>query len=206
MIRLEGVGYSYPDAPDVPVLRNLDLEVADGSFIAIRGPNACGKSTLAKLLNGLIPPCSGSVSSDGIVGMVFQNPENQIIGDTVEDDVAFGPENLGLPTEEIRQRVDDAISLAGLEGLKNRNPLTLSGGQMQRLAIAGVLALKPKCIVLDESLSMLDRESKEEVLQVLRRLNREEGLSIILITHDIRDCADAGCIYELEEGKLRRKC
>ena len=206
MIRLEGVGYSYPDAPDVPVLRNLDLEVADGSFIAIRGPNASGKSTLAKILNGLIPPCSGSVSSDGIVGMVFQNPENQIIGDTVEDDIAFGPENLGLLTEEIRQRVDDAISLTGLEALRYRNPLTLSGGQMQRLAIAGVLALKPKCIVLDESLSMLDRESKEDVLQVLRRLNREEGLSIILITHDIRDCADAGFIYELEEGKLRRKC
>ena len=206
MIRLEGVGYSYPDAPDLPVLRGLDLEVADGSFIAIRGSNACGKSTLAKLLNGLIPPCSGSVSSDGIVGMVFQNPENQIIGDTVEDDIAFGPENLGLLTEEIRQRVDDAISLAGLEGLKNRNPLTLSGGQMQRLAIAGVLALKPECIVLDESLSMLDRESKEDVLQVLGRLNRDEGLSIILITHDIRDCVDAGCIYELEEGKLRRKC
>ena len=206
MIRLEGVGYSYPDAPDVPVLRNLDLEVADGSFIAVRGPNACGKSTLAKLLNRLIMPCSGSVSSDGIVGMVFQNPENQIIGDTVEDDIAFGPENLGLLTEEIRQRVDDAISLAGLEGLKNRNPLTLSGGQMQRLAIAGVLALKPKCIVLDESLSMLDRESREEVLRVMKRLNREEGLAIILITHDIRDCADAGIIYELEEGKLRRRC
>ena len=206
MIRLEGVGYSYPDAPDVPVLRNLDLEVADGSFIAVRGPNACGKSTLAKLLNRLIMPCSGSVSADGIVGMVFQNPENQIIGDTVEDDIAFGPENLGLPTEEIRQRVDGAVLLAGLEGLRYRNPLTLSGGQMQRLAIAGVLALKPECIVLDESLSMLDSESKKEVLQVLRRLNREEGLSIILITHDIRDCADAGFIYELEEGKLRRKC
>ena len=206
MIRLEGVGYSYPDAPDVPVLRNLDLEVADGSFIAVRGPNACGKSTLAKLLNRLIMPCSGSVSADGIVGMVFQNPENQIIGDTVEDDIAFGPENLGLPTEEIRQRVDGAVLLAGLEGLRYRNPLTLSGGQMQRLAIAGVLALKPECIVLDESLSMLDSESKKEVLQVLRRLNREEGLSIILITHDIRDCADAGFIYELEEGTLRRKC
>ena len=206
MIRLEGVGYSYPDAPEVPVLRGLDLEIADGSFITICGPNACGKSTLAKLLNRLIPPCSGSVSSDGIVGMVFQNPENQIIGDTVEDDIAFGPENMGLPTEEIRRRVDSAVSLTGLDGLRHRNPLTLSGGQMQRLAIAGVLALNPECIVLDESLSMLDRESKEEVLRVLRRLNREEGLSIILITHDIRDCADAGCIYELEEGKLRRKC
>ena len=204
MIKIEGVGYSYPDAPDV--LCNLDLEVPDGSFIAIIGPNGSGKSTLAKLLNNLITPCSGCISADGIVGMVFQNPENQIIGDTVEDDVAFGPENLGLPTEEIRQRVDGAVLLTGLEGLKNRNPLTLSGGQMQRLAIAGVLALKPECIVLDESLSMLDRESKEDVLQVLRRLNREEGLSIILITHDIRDCADAECIYELEEGKLRRKC
>ena len=206
MIRLEGVGYSYPDAPDVTVLRGLDLEIADGSFIAICGPNACGKSTLAKLLNRLMPPCSGSVSSDGIVGMVFQNPENQIIGDTVEDDIAFGPENMGLPTEEIRRRVDGAVLLTGLDGLRHRNPFTLSGGQMQRLAIAGVLALNPECIVLDESLSMLDRESKEEVLRVLRRLNREEGLSIILITHDIRDCADAGCIYELEEGKLRRKC
>ena len=206
MIRLEGVGYSYPDAPDLPVLRDLDLEVPDGSFIAVRGSNACGKSTLAKLLNGLIPPCSGSISSDGIVGMVFQNPENQIIGDTVEDDIAFGPENLGLPTDEIRKRVDRAVSLTGLENLRNRNPLTLSGGQMQLLAITGVLALNPKCIVLDESLSMLDRESREEVLRVMKRLNREEGLAIILITHDIRDCADAGIIYELEEGKLRRRC
>ena len=206
MIRLEGVGYSYPDAPDLPVLRGLDLEVPDGSFIAIRGSNASGKSTLAKILNSLIPPCLGSISTDGIVGMVFQNPENQIIGDTVEDDIAFGPENLRLSTEEIRQRVDDAISLTGLEDLRNRNPLTLSGGQMQRLAIAGVLALKPKCIVLDESLSMLDRESKEEILQVLSQLNRVEGLSIILITHDIRDCADAEYIYELEERKLKRKC
>ena len=206
MIKLEGVGYSYPDAPNAPVLCNLDLEIPDGSFIAILGPNACGKSTLAKILNSLIPPCTGSVSADGIVGMVFQNPENQIIGDTVEADVAFGPENLGLPTDEIRDRVDDALALTGLEDLRHRNPLTLSGGQMQRLAIAGVLALKPECIVLDESLSMLDSESKNEVLQVLKRLNREEGLSIVLITHDIRDCADATCIYELEKGKLKRKC
>ena len=206
MIRLEGVGYSYPDAPDLPVLNGLDLEVPDGSYIAIRGSNACGKSTLAKILNSLIPPCPGSVSADGIVGMVFQNPENQIIGDTVEADIAFGPENLGLPTDEIRERVDDALALTGLEDLRYRNPLTLSGGQMQRLAIAGVLALNPECIVLDESLSMLDRESKNEILQVLRRLNREERLSIILITHDIRDCADATCIYELEKGKLNRKC
>ena len=206
MIKLEGVGYSYPDAPDAPVLCNLDLEVPDGSFIAILGPNACGKSTLAKILNSLIPPCQGSVSADGIVGVVFQNPENQIIGDTVEADVAFGPENLGLPTDDIRARVDDALALTGLEDLRHRNPLTLSGGQMQRLAIAGVLALKPRCIVLDESLSMLDSESKNEVLQVLKRLNREEGLSIVLITHDIRDCADATCIYELEKGKLKRKC
>ena len=206
MIKLEGVGYSYPDAPDAPVLCNLDLEIPDGSFIAILGPNACGKSTLAKILNSLIPPCQGSVSADGIVGVVFQNPENQIIGDTVEADVAFCPENLGLPTDDIRARVDDALALTGLEDLRHRNPLTLSGGQMQRLAIAGVLALKPRCIVLDESLSMLDSESKNEVLQVLKRLNREEGLSIVLITHDIRDCADATCIYELEKGKLKRKC
>lgn len=214
MIRLEGVGYSYPDAPSVSVLRNLDLEIADGSFTAILGPNASGKSTLAKLLNALILPTEGSVSIDGItvkpdaetlkqirctVGMVFQNPENQMIGDTVESEVAFGPENLGLPTEEIRERVDEALGLMGLRDCRKRNPSELSGGQLQKLAVAGALALKSRYIVLDESLCMLDRQSKAEVLEALMRLNKEQKLSIILITHDRSDCAGADFIYELEK-------
>lgn len=214
MIRLEGVGYSYPDAPSVSVLRNLDLEIADGSFTAILGPNTSGKSTLAKLLNALILPTEGSVSIDGItvrpdaetlkkvrcaVGMVFQNPENQMIGDTVESEVAFGPENLGLPTEEIRKRVDEALGLMGLQDCRKRNPSELSGGQLQKLAVAGALALKSRYIVLDESLCMLDRQSKAEVLEALMRLNKEQNLSIILITHDRSDCTGAERIYELEK-------
>ena len=214
MIRLEGVGYSYPDAPSVSVLRNLDLEIADGSFTAILGPNASGKTTLAKLLNALILPTEGSVSIDGItvrpdaetlkkarcaVGLVFQNPENQMIGDTVESEVAFGPENLGLPTEEIRKRVDEALGLMGLQDCRKRNPSELSGGQLQKLAVAGALALKSRYIVLDESLCMLDRQSKAEVLEALMRLNKEQNLSIILITHDRSDCTGAERIYELEK-------
>ena len=138
--------------------------------------------------------------------MVFQNPENQIIGDTVEDDVAFGPENLGLSTVEIRNRVDEALSLMGLQNYRKRNPSELSGGQLQKLAIAGALALKSRYIVLDESLCMLDSESKAEVLEVLRRLNKEQNLSIILITHDERDCADADKVYEMKEGSLTQRC
>lgn len=222
MIKLEGVGYRYPDAgPDSFALRGLDLEIADGSFTAILGPNASGKSTLAMLLNALLLPTEGSISVDGLVldsserpsssvpcrirsmvGMVFQNPENQIIGDTVEQDVAFGPENLGLPTQEIQSRTGEALRLMGLETLRDRNPLELSGGQLQKLAISGALALKSRYLVLDESLCMLDRQSKAEVLDVLKRLNDEEKLGIILITHDRRDCRDAKCIYVLKEGKL----
>ena len=215
MIKLGGVSYRYPDSDsDAFALRGLDMEIADGSFAVILGANASGKTTLAKMLNALILPTEGTVSIDGItvssdavtlgkirctVGMVFQNPENQMVGDTVESEIAFGPENLGLSTEEIRKRVDEALSLMGLEECRKRNPLELSGGQLQRLAIAGALALKSRYIVLDESLCMLDSESKAEVLEVLRRLNRENGLGIILITHDRRDCAGADRIFELEK-------
>ena len=215
MIKLGGVSYRYPDSdPGTFALRGLDMEIADGSFTVILGTNASGKTTLAKLLNALVLPTEGTVSIDGItvkadaetlgkirctVGMVFQNPENQLVGDTVESEVAFGPENLGLPTEEIRNRVDEALSLMGLDEYRRRNPFELSGGQLQRLAIAGALALKNRYIVLDESLCMLDSESKEEVLQVLKRLNRENGLGIILITHDRRDCSGADRIFELEK-------
>ena len=220
MIALQDVGYRYP-GQDVFALRDLNMEIADGSYVAILGSNASGKSTLARLLNALLIPSEGMISVDGnvlesttkpdspvsgrircAVGMVFQNPENQVIGDTVEQDVAFGPENLGLPNPEIRNRVEEALSFMDLEKLRDRNPLELSGGQLQKLAIAGALALKSRYLVLDESLSMLDRQSKEEVLDVLKRLNDEEKLGIILITHDRRDCRDARCIYELKEGKL----
>ena len=220
MITLQGVGYRYPNQ-DGFALRDLNMEIAEGSYVAILGPNASGKSTLARLLNALLIPEEGIISIDGntidntiqpdspvlgqircLVGMVFQNPENQIIGDTVEQDVAFGPENLGLPTEEIKKRVDEALALMGLETLRDRNPLELSGGQLQKLAIAGALALKSRYLILDESLSMLDRQSKDEVLDVLKRLNEEEKLGIILITHDRRDCRDAKYVYELKEGKL----
>lgn len=220
MITLQGVGYRYPDQ-DGFALRDLNMEIADGSYVAILGPNASGKSTLARLLNALLIPSEGMISVDGLaldstiqpdapvlrsirclVGMVFQNPENQVIGDTVEQDVAFGPENLGLETSEIRKRVEQALALMGLEGLRDRNPMELSGGQLQKLAIAGALALKSRYLVLDESLCMLDRQSKDEVLDVLNRLSIEEKLGIILITHDRRDCRDAKCVYELKEGKL----
>ena len=224
MIRLEGVGYRYPKAPeDAFALRGLDMEITDGSFTAILGANASGKSTLAKLLNALILPTEGRISVDGIVidsaskpdasvlgrirctvGMVFQNPENQMIGDTVCSEVAFGPENLGLPTSEIRSRVEEALCLMGLKELENRNPSELSGGQLQKLAIAGALALKSRYIVLDESLCMLDRDSKAEVLDVLKRLNEEEKIGIILITHDRRDCEGADRILVLEKGKLKQ--
>ena len=216
MIELREVFCSYTHGEQsVPALENLSLSVPDGSFTAILGANGSGKTTLAKLLNALILPDAGVVSVDGTLsddttrtkirctaGMVFQNPENQIIGDTVEDDIAFGPENLGLGTEEIGKRVEEAISLTGLENLRYRNPQTLSGGQMQRLAIAGVLAMKPKYIILDESLCMLDSQSGDEILAKLEQLNREQGLGIILITHDIRECAYADYMYVLSKGKV----
>lgn len=222
MITLQHVGYRYP-GQDGFALRDLNIEIADGSYVAILGPNASGKSTLARLLNALLIPYEGIIAIDGnvldstikpdapvlrsvrcLVGMVFQNPENQVIGDTVEQDVAFGPENLGLPTEEIKKRVSEALELMNLNCLRNRNPLELSGGQLQKLAIAGALALKSRYLILDESLCMLDRQSKDEVLDVLKRLNEEEKLGIILITHDRRDCRDAKCVYELKEGKLEQ--
>lgn len=217
MITLRGLGFSYPDsAEDDYALHSIDMEIADGSFCAVLGANGSGKSTLARILNALLLPCQGSLSVDGTqidepeairkircsVGMVFQNPENQIVADTVEQDVAFGPENLGLSNAEIRERTEKALSLMGLENLKKRNPRQLSGGQLQKLAIAGVLAMDCRYLVLDESLSMLDSKSKSEVLETLGNLNRERNLGIIMISHDIRDCSLAKRIFVFENGTV----
>ena len=222
MISLRGVGFRYPDSAEGSfALHSVDMEITEGSTVAVLGANGSGKSTLARILNALLLPTQGSLSVDGTqidcnsrpdpeairkircsVGMVFQNPENQIVADTVEQDVAFGPENLGLCSSEIRERTDKALCLMGLENLRLRNPRQLSGGQLQKLAIAGVLATSCSYIVLDESLSMLDNKSKSEVLETLGNLNRERNLGIIMISHDIRDCSLAEHIFVLENGTL----
>ena len=222
MISLRGVVYRYPDAPEGScALSGVDMEIPDGAFVSVIGPSGSGKSTLAKLLDALILPSGGVMCVDGLaldgstapggsvlrkirctVGMVFQNPENQIVGDTVEQDVAFGPENLGLPHLEICARTDAALRTMSIESLRLRNPFQLSGGQMQRLAIAGALALGTRYIVLDESLSMLDAHGRSEVLSSLMGLRRERGTGLVMISHDARDCADSDHIYVMDKGSV----
>ena len=222
MIGLRGVRFRYPDEPEGDAaLSDIDLDIADGSFTAILGAAGSGKSTLARILDALLIPTAGTVSVDGLVidstsgpsrdllmkvrstvGMVFQNPVNQIIGDTVEQDVAYGPANLGLDHDEIVRRTDAALRTMGLEDLRLRNPVHLSGGQMQRLAIAGALAMGTRYVVLDESLSMLDPRGRDEVLENLRNLNREERLGMIMISHDMRDCAGCDRFIVLDRGRI----
>ena len=222
MIGLRGVRFRYPDSPGgLCALSGIDLDIADGAFTAVLGAAGSGKSTFAGILNALLIPTAGTVSVDGLVidsaakpsrellmkvrstvGMVFQNPVNQIIGDTVEQDVAFGPANLGLEHEEIARRTDASLRTMGLEDIRLKNPMHLSGGQMQRLAIAGALAMGTRYIVLDESLSMLDPQGRDKVLENLRRLNREEGLGMVMISHDVRDCAGCGNFIVLDRGRI----
>ena len=222
MIGLRGVRFRYPDEPEGDAaLSDIDLDIADGSFTAILGAAGSGKSTLARILDALLIPTAGTVSVDGLVidstsgpsrdllmkvrstvGMVFQNPVNQIIGDTVEQDVAYGPANLGLDHDEIVRRADAALRTMGLEDLRLRNPVHLSGGQMQRLAIAGALAMGTRYVVLDESLSMLDPRGRDEVLENLRNINREERLGMIMISHDMRDCAGCDRFIVLDRGRI----
>lgn len=197
-------------------LSNLSLSIEKGSFVAILGRNGSGKSTLAKLINGLIVPSEGSVTVNGlntsdeskvwdirhVVGMVFQNPDNQIIGTTVEEDVAFGPENLGIPPAEIVVRVKEALAVVGLSDWAENAPHLLSGGQKQRVAIAGILAMRPECIVLDEATSMLDPVGRYEVMNVLKKLNEGEKITIVHITHNMDEVFMADRVVVINEGVI----
>ncbi|MCI9586795.1 MAG: energy-coupling factor transporter ATPase [Oscillospiraceae bacterium] len=219
IIRTENLSYAYP--PDegkepIPALAGVDLTIEPGSFVVVLGHNGSGKSTLAKHMNAVLLPTGGRVLVDGIdtaeeeslfeirrrVGMVFQNPDNQIVANVVEEDVAFGPENIGVPTEEIRRRVDESLKAVGMEDFLLHAPHMLSGGQKQRIAIAGVIAMAPQCIVLDESTAMLDPSGRQEVLRTVSWLNRERGITIVLITHHMNEAAYANRVIVMDHGRV----
>ncbi len=218
IIEINDVYYTYGKDTESPTkaVRGVSLNVDEGEFVAVVGHNGSGKSTLARLMNGLITPDKGSVKVNGLstsddknlfdvrktVGVVFQNPDNQMVATIIEDDVAFGPENLGLPSEEIRERVDWALKSVGMYEHRGGTPFRLSGGQKQRLAIAGVLAIKPRVMVLDESTSMLDPDGRAEVLEVVRRLNREEKMSVVMITHFMEEALLADRIVVMDKGQI----
>ena len=215
---LENVTYSYnlDEMHRIDAVKNLSLRIKEGTFVALVGHNGSGKSTFAKLLNGLLLPTSGEVKIFGNstldgnkiyeirkdVGMVFQNPDNQMIASIVEDDVAFGPENLGVEREEIKERVEWALSNVGMLEYRKHTPFKMSGGQKQRLAIAGVLAIKPKVLVLDESTAMLDPQGRSEVLKVAHELNREDGITVIHITHFMEEALDADRLIVMNDGQI----
>ncbi len=215
ILKIEHVSYTYPEAEE-PALRDVTLEIARGSFVAVLGHNGSGKSTLAKTFNGILIPTEGRVLVEGMdtadedalldirrtVGMVFQNPDNQIVASVVEDDVAFAPENLGVEPKEIRQRVDDALRAVGMYDFRLHAPHLLSGGQKQRVAIAGVLAMRPACIVLDEPTAMLDPIGRREVLATVEELRRERGMTVVLITHHMSECVDADRVIVMNGGRV----
>ena len=224
-IRTEGLTYSYQDdltGEHQPVLHGIDLELNRGEYIAIIGHNGSGKSTLAKLLNLVLEPTSGAIYVDGVnvsspdmtdedvfalrqkIGMVFQNPDNQLVATVVEEDVAFGPENLGVPSEEIRRRVDDALAMVGMTEYAKHEPHRLSGGQKQRVAIAGIIAMMPECMIFDESTAMLDPLGRREVLETMEMLHREKNITIITITHHMDEAARADRIVVLDDGRILR--
>ena len=219
IIKTEHLTFSYPpDEGKEPVLAlgGVSLSIEQGSFVTILGHNGSGKSTLAKHMNAVLLPEGGTVWVDGMdtrdesllleirrrVGMVFQNPDNQIVANVVEEDVAFGPENLGVPTEEIQRRVTAALRAVGMENFTLHAPHHLSGGQKQRIAIAGVIAMEPACIVLDESTAMLDPLGRREVLDTVRKLNREKGITIVLITHHMDEAAMADRVVVMDSGRV----
>ena len=215
IIRTEALRYTYP-GDEFETLHGIDLEIKEGSFVAVLGHNGSGKSTLAKLMNAILLPSSGKVYVDGIdtsdearlldvrrtVGMVFQNPDNQIVANVVEDDVAFAPENLGVEPAEIRRRVDEALRTVGMYEYRLHAPHLLSGGQKQRVAIAGVLAMQPRCDVLDEPTAMLDPVGRREVVATVTRLCREKGMTVMLITHHMAECIGADRLIVMSEGRI----
>ncbi len=218
MIQTENLRFAYPadeGAKPVLALQGVDITIEKGSFVVILGHNGSGKSTLAKTFNAVLLPTEGAVYVEGLdtrdenqllsvrqrVGMVFQNPDNQIVANVVEEDVAFAPENLGVPTAEIRQRVDAALRAVGMEEFVTHAPHLLSGGQKQRIAIAGVVAMEPACIVLDEATAMLDPIGRREVLTTVHRLNREKGVTVVLITHHMNEAEEADRVIVMSEGR-----
>ncbi len=208
--------YTTEEGVAPTVLDGVSLTIRPGEFVAVLGHNGSGKSTLAKHFNAILLPSGGKIWVDGMdscnedrlldirrrVGMVFQNPDNQIVASVVEEDVAFGPENLGVPSEEIRQRVDAALAAVGMTDYARHAPHLLSGGQKQRVAIAGVLAMRPRCIVLDEPTAMLDPVGRKEVLDTIRRLNREQNITVVLITHHMDEAAQAGRVIVMSKGRV----
>ena len=219
MIETKDLRFAYPaeeGEKQTFALRGVDLRIEKGTFVVVLGHNGSGKSTLAKTFNGVLLPAGGKVYVEGMdtldetlllairqrVGMVFQNPDNQIVANVVEEDVAFAPENLGVPTEEIRKKVDDALAAVGMSEFVTHAPHLLSGGQKQRIAIAGVIAMEPDCIVLDEATAMLDPIGRQEVLSTVHRLNREKGITVILITHHMNEAEDADRVIVMDDGKV----
>lgn len=215
----DNVHFSYTSQTEnvpIPVFDGLNLTVEEGSFVAVLGRNGCGKSTLAKHLNAIVLPEGGSVRVFGMdttdeqqlldirrtVGMVFQNPDNQMVANVVEEDVSFAPENLGVPSAEIRKRVDDALKAVGMYEYRTHAPHLLSGGQKQRIAIAGVIAMQPRCIVLDEPTAMLDPHGREEVLRTIEDLNKNHGITVILITHHMTEAIRADRVLVMEKGNI----
>ena len=219
MLQTEHLSFTYPaeeGQTSTVALEDVSLSIERGSFVVVLGHNGSGKSTLAKHMNAVLLPSGGTVYVEGMdtrdeallleirrrVGMVFQNPDNQIVANVVEEDVAFAPENLGVPSEEIRRRVDDALAAVGMSEFTRHAPHLLSGGQKQRVAIAGVIAMAPECIVLDEATAMLDPAGRREVLSAIRALNRERNITVVLITHHMDEAMDADRLIVMNDGKL----
>ena len=219
IISVENLAYTYPGMDDqsgVVVFEDMNLKIEEGTFVAILGTNGCGKSTLAKHFNSILLPTGGKVWVCGLdtadeerlmavrrkVGMVFQNPDNQIVANVVEEDVAFGPENLGIASPEIRHRVNKALKQVGMYKYREHAPHLLSGGQKQRVAIAGVIAMEPKCIVLDEPTAMLDPKGRREVIETVSQLNKQKGITVVLITHHMDEAAKADRVVVLHRGKV----
>ena len=215
VIRFKNVHFTYP-GDETESLSGIDIDIEEGSFVAVLGHNGSGKSTLAKHMNAILLPTEGQVLINGVdtadedrlldirrsVGMVFQNPDNQIVANVVEDDVAFAPENLGIPTEEIRRRVDAALKQVGMYEYRMHAPHLLSGGQKQRVAIAGVIAMAPRIIVLDEPTAMLDPQGRREVISTVTRLCRENGMTVVLITHHMDECVGADRLVVMSNGHI----